>query len=361
MRRLCLMIGSAAFVFGASPAIARDRGTDFWVQGRYAEAVALWAEEAQRGNPDAQYNLGQAFRLGRGVPQSLERAIEYYRAAAKAGHKGAAEQLGLIYYDRPETRFAAIELLRALAAEGRPRAAYVIGLEYLDGQTLSKDPALARYYLKIAADGGVDLAIAALQRVPSPQKTGPGQAGAVADQLGTAAVGGHAASGTGAVGLGAVAPIAPRTAGSVDQWSVGELSQRWETEPRARDAVSSGWTGSEAPSSGPADAAIPSAEPGATVIASRPQAWAVGFGPYRNRLTAEAHWKRMSARGRFDGLVRYEADENGVRVLFGSFSEDEAVALCADLRRRRYQCSDVRALVTEAEARVDEAIRENGR
>ena len=43
-------------------------GIDAWQKADYAAAVAIWRPLAEQGDADAQFNLGQAYRLGRGVP-----------------------------------------------------------------------------------------------------------------------------------------------------------------------------------------------------------------------------------------------------------------------------------------------------
>ena len=62
-------IGAALSVALASP-LAADvkRGVDAWSAGDFDTAVNEWRLPAQQGNPDALFNLGQAYRLGRGVP-----------------------------------------------------------------------------------------------------------------------------------------------------------------------------------------------------------------------------------------------------------------------------------------------------
>ena len=41
-------------------------GIDAWQQGNPAKAVAIWRGLANQGDNDAAFNLGQAYRLGRG-------------------------------------------------------------------------------------------------------------------------------------------------------------------------------------------------------------------------------------------------------------------------------------------------------
>jgi hypothetical protein len=50
-----------------------------------AGAVAIWRPLAEKGDADAAFNLGQAYRLGRGVPLDLAQAQSWFdRAAPRA-------------------------------------------------------------------------------------------------------------------------------------------------------------------------------------------------------------------------------------------------------------------------------------
>jgi TPR repeat protein len=50
-------------------------------------------QAAEQGHPDAQFNLGDAFLVGYGVPQDQEKAIEWFTKAANQGHVGAKASL----------------------------------------------------------------------------------------------------------------------------------------------------------------------------------------------------------------------------------------------------------------------------
>ena len=48
---------------------------------------------AERNVPEAQYNLGLAYELGRGLSKDETLAIKWYRAAVEAGIESVAERL----------------------------------------------------------------------------------------------------------------------------------------------------------------------------------------------------------------------------------------------------------------------------
>ena len=56
-------------------------GVDAWARGDHAAAVAAWRALSDGGDPHAQFNLAQAYKLGRGVPADMGQAIDLYRRA----------------------------------------------------------------------------------------------------------------------------------------------------------------------------------------------------------------------------------------------------------------------------------------
>ena len=61
-------------------------------------AVAIWRPLAEKGDADAAFNLGQAYRLGRGVPINLGAAKTWFERAADKGHLDAQTTLGLLLF-----------------------------------------------------------------------------------------------------------------------------------------------------------------------------------------------------------------------------------------------------------------------
>ena len=92
----------AGFSFG-QPAVADTKtGVDAWTRGDFAAAVREWQAGATKGDGDAIFNLGQAYRLGKGVPQDLVRAEQLFGQAAGMGHLQAADNYGLLLFQRGE-------------------------------------------------------------------------------------------------------------------------------------------------------------------------------------------------------------------------------------------------------------------
>jgi hypothetical protein len=65
-------------------------------RGDYDEAVRLWRPLAERGDPDAQYNLGVMYHLGHGVPVDTRVAFSWYRKAADKGVGVAMGNLAIL-------------------------------------------------------------------------------------------------------------------------------------------------------------------------------------------------------------------------------------------------------------------------
>jgi hypothetical protein len=155
----------AAVLIGvATPAVAQQAvksGIDAWQHGDYSAAVAIWRPLAEKGDPDAQFDLGQAYRLGRGVPVDLALAQLWLEKAADAGHLDAQTTLGLLLFDSGN-RSGAMRWLKKAAERGEPRAMLVYGTALFNGDGVPKDPLTAYAYVSRAAAQGLQPAKATL-------------------------------------------------------------------------------------------------------------------------------------------------------------------------------------------------------
>jgi cell division septation protein DedD len=146
----------------AAPAFADVKdGVDAWQRGDYPAAVAEWRPLALAGDADAQFNLGQAYKLGRGVPPDLTQAEDWYRRAAKQGHLQAEDNLGLILFTA-NRRDEAMPFIINSAARGEPRAQYVLGTAHFNGDLAAQDWPRAYALTKRASDAGLGIASARL-------------------------------------------------------------------------------------------------------------------------------------------------------------------------------------------------------
>ncbi|WP_338426050.1 SPOR domain-containing protein [Sphingopyxis kveilinensis] len=141
-------------------------GVDAWQAGNYPAAVAEWRPLAIAGDADAQFNLGQAYKLGRGVPADLAQAEAWYRRAAKQGHLQAEDNLGLVLFTANRREEAMPHIVKS-AARGEPRAQYVLGTAHFNGDLAERDWSRAYALTKRASDAGLSVASARLVQLDS--------------------------------------------------------------------------------------------------------------------------------------------------------------------------------------------------
>ena len=145
----------AAVLASASPAAPTVKtGVEAWQRGDHAGATAIWRNLAEKGDADAAFNLGQAFRLGRGVPADSAQAKLWFEQAANKGHLDAQVSLGLLLFDSGD-RAVAMNWLRKAAAKGEPRALLVVGTALFNGDGVKEDPVLGYAYVSRAAAQGL--------------------------------------------------------------------------------------------------------------------------------------------------------------------------------------------------------------
>lgn len=180
-----LILGAQAGI-GAAPTDVKA-GIDRWSRGDYAGAIAQWRPLADAGNADAQFNLGQAYKLGRGVPANASTAQSWYQKAARQGHEQAQVNVGLLLYNGGR-RQEALPWIRKAVELGDPRAQYILGTELFNGDLVAKDWPRAYALMLRAADGGVPPAadnLKAMERhIPADQRR---QGVALAQRIGGAA------------------------------------------------------------------------------------------------------------------------------------------------------------------------------
>jgi uncharacterized protein len=78
-------------------ATAYQAGLDAYNKKDYATALEKFKPLAERGNAEAQFDLGVMYRQGQGVPQDDGQAVAWWIKAAEQGHTEAQDNLGLRY------------------------------------------------------------------------------------------------------------------------------------------------------------------------------------------------------------------------------------------------------------------------
>jgi TPR repeat protein len=129
-------------------------GIAAWQKQDYSAAVAIWRPLAEKGDADAQFNLGQAYRLGRGVSLNLAVAQTWLVRAANSGHVDAETTLGLLLFQNGN-HTGGLRWLKAAADKGEPRALLVYGTALFNGDSVPQDAILGYAYVSRAAAQGL--------------------------------------------------------------------------------------------------------------------------------------------------------------------------------------------------------------
>lgn len=319
----------AAALVAAGPALADVKaGVDAWTRGDYTAAVREWQEPAARGDPDAQFNLAQAYKLGRGVEQDLARAEELFGKAARQGHLQASDNYGLLLFQRGQ-RAEALPYIRAAADRGDPRAQYLLGVAHFNGDGVPRDWVRAYALTSLARQAGLPQASSALaqmdQYIPLEQRQ---QAATLAAALASQAEATRTHQ-LAAAELGAAAPAGPPVAKASSIAGADSPRTAGADFARPQTPASAPVTVQDRPSPRPVQ---PSAASGG--------AWRVQLGAFSVAGNAEALWKRVKDRPELSGRRKLLVPSGRLTKLqAGGFaSHAEAQAACARLSAAGFTC-----------------------
>jgi len=140
--------------------------TVFWsvhkkevAERKLAEAAGLCRARAERGDAQAQFELGTMYRKGEGVRRDHTEALGWYRKAADQNYAKAQDALGSVYYyghGAPQNYEEAVRWYRKAADQGYASAEYDLAYMYDLGKGVPQDSAEAiRWYRKSAEQGNV--------------------------------------------------------------------------------------------------------------------------------------------------------------------------------------------------------------
>jgi TPR repeat protein len=116
---------------------------------------------AEKGNANAQFNLGWAYRNGEGVPKDDAEGLKWYRKAAEQGHADAQNTIGLMYSNGDgviRDFVEAVKWFRKAAEQGNANAQNNLGVAYDSGEGVRRDKKEALAWLNIAASSGHQIA-----------------------------------------------------------------------------------------------------------------------------------------------------------------------------------------------------------
>ena len=114
-------------------------------------------EAANRGQLDAQTNLGFMYDTGKGVTQSNRQAVNWYRKAAEQGHATAQTNLGFMYENGKgvtQSNRQAVNWYRKAAEQGYARAQNNLGVMYENGKGVTQSNREAVNWYRKAAEQG---------------------------------------------------------------------------------------------------------------------------------------------------------------------------------------------------------------
>ncbi|MDB5643974.1 MAG: Sel1 domain protein repeat-containing protein [Hyphomicrobiales bacterium] len=118
-----------------------------------SEAARWYKLAADRGDPQAQFQLAAATLRGEGVPENKAVAKSLLEKAAAQGHPGALYNLGIMAIDADIQDFrAAADFFRRAAERGNMDGAYSLAVLYREGRGVPQDIKEAARWLRRAAD-----------------------------------------------------------------------------------------------------------------------------------------------------------------------------------------------------------------
>ena len=348
----------AALALGAGltfsqPATADTKaGVDAWTRGDFTAAVKEWQTGVATGDGDAIFNLGQAYRLGKGVPQDLAKAEQLFGQAAGMGHLQAADNYGLLLFQRGE-RAKALPYLRAAADRGDPRAQYLLGIAHFNGDLVPKDWVRAYALVTLAQQQSLPQAAGALaqmdQYIPLDQRQ---QGLQLAGELGSQADATRARQ-LAAVDLGSqvpgsgAAPILQPIKGPTVASASDAVNQARRVAGRDSPATA-GADYARPATAAPAPRPVVKPTPAPAPVAPPPApaapggTWRVQLGAFGVASNADALWAKVKGRPELAGHARLNVKAGAMTKLqVGGYSEVGAQATCARLKAAGITCAAV--------------------
>lgn len=330
-------LGAAALALLAVPALADVKaGVDAWTSGDFNQAVVEWQGPASAGDPDALFNLAQAYRLGRGVEVDNARARKLYEQAASLGHVKAADNHGLMLFQEGE-QAKAMPLIKAAAERGDPRGQYVLGLSHFNADYAPRDWVRGYALMTLATGAGLPQARDALAQmdkyVPQAQRV---QAQSLARELEAGARSQRSAE-LAAAELGtrpaaqAPAPAPFPVVAAVTQPAAAKLPASKPVGMLASPKPVATITLASAPQPAPKPAAQPARKAGK---------WRVQLGAFGVAANADRLWGKVASNAALRGTTKTLLPSGGLTRLLatGYSSEAEASRACASLKSEGKAC-----------------------
>ena len=133
-------------------------GLDAYQRADYATALQEWRPLAEKGDANAQYNLGLLYNQGLGVQQDFKAAADWYRKAAEQGNSNAQYNLGVMGSTGqgvPKDPSQAMKWYLKAAEKGVVGAQNNLGTLYNEGPGGFQDYSQSEKWYRKAAEQGV--------------------------------------------------------------------------------------------------------------------------------------------------------------------------------------------------------------
>jgi len=130
-------------------------GADAYKRGDYITAIKHWEPLANRGNAEAQFNIGRMYEKGINFKQSDYWAHYWINKAAQLGLPVAEYTLGYFYRngvgvvkDSTQT----VKWFKKAGKKGHAKAQFNLGAMYINGDNVVKSLKDAKYWINLAMD-----------------------------------------------------------------------------------------------------------------------------------------------------------------------------------------------------------------
>jgi TPR repeat protein len=141
--------------------VHREKATE----QKLLEATSMIRVRAESGDADAQFSLGNRYRMGEGVPRDYAESVRWLRKASYQGDAKAENSLGFMsYYGQgvPQNYPEAVRWYRKAADQNYERGQFNLALMYYEGKGVPRDYAEAARWFRKAAEQGYSMAQSAL-------------------------------------------------------------------------------------------------------------------------------------------------------------------------------------------------------
>lgn len=127
------------------------------IVGSVESAVHSLREKAERGDANAQYELGKMYATGKGAEKDVVEAVKWLKRSAEQGFAKGQHRLGVMYWsgqgvERNDRE--AVKLFRMAAAQGDTAGQCSLGVAYTSGRGVDKNEIEGVKLIRKAAEAG---------------------------------------------------------------------------------------------------------------------------------------------------------------------------------------------------------------